>query len=251
MPLPIRMVAVAALLAGSCAGGSPAPLPPTEATPSAGPSLDPPSPTPTVSMTPTPSIDPFPPGVPTTYGPDVAAEEVPTEALIPRGAIPTGEWFAFTDAGVTILIAWAEPGEDLTRLRRGIAVWRPAATAPHWRLASVRTHRANEGLTEIQVTPADVTGDGSDDAVVFEGTSGSGACGAWLVLELLTLERIFDRQLCDARVEPAPEGTPGLEVTESVYHQGDAHCCPSAIRRTRLTWAGTRWRVTDRTETAA
>ena len=104
---------------------------------------------------------------------------------------------------------------------------------------------------EIQVTTADVTGDDSDDAIVLEGTSGSGACGTWFVLELRSLERIFDRALCDARVEPAPAGSSGLVLTESVYREGDSHCCPSALRQTTLGWTGSRWRVTDRTETSA
>jgi hypothetical protein len=36
-------------------------------------------------------------------------------------------------------------------------------------------------------------------------------------------------------------------LTGSVYRQGDAHCCPSAIRRTTLIWTATMWRVIDRT----
>jgi hypothetical protein len=251
MRLPTPLLVVVTLLVGSCAGDAPAPVPRTEPTRSVRPSVDPPDPTPGPSATPTPSAGPFPAGVPTTYRPDAAAEDVPPEALIPPGAVPTGEWFAFTDSGVTILIAWAELGKDPTRLSRGLGVWRPAASAPHWRLAAVRTHRANEGLMEIQVTAADVTGEGSDDAIVLEGTSGSGACGTWLVLELRSLERIFERDLCDARVEPAPEPHPGLVVTEAVFREGDAHCCPSAIRRTTLEWTGSRWRVSDRIETAA
>ena len=53
--------------------------------------------------------------------------------------------------------------------------------------------------------------------------------------------------LCDGRIEPGPPGAPGLVLTGAVYRQGDAHCCPSAIRQTTLTWTGTMWRVTDRT----
>jgi hypothetical protein len=239
-------LATLALLLASCAS-EPAALPSRAPTPTpASPSLDP-SPSPE----PSPDPDPAPGGTPTAYRPDVAAQDVPPEALIPAGAIPTGEWFAFTDAGVMIVIAWAEEGADITRLPRGVALWRPAPSSPHWRLASVRTHRASEGLTEIQVTAGDVTGDGSDDAILFEGTGGTGGCGSWIVLELLSVERIFRRDLCDARVEPGPPDAPGLVMTESVYHQGDAHCCPSAIRRTILAWTGSGWRVTDRTETPA
>lgn len=250
MPFRVSSLAVVVLLVGACAREAPTPPPVTDPTPSTRPEPDPIDPTPTPIPTPSPPTDPFPPGIPTTYGPNVAAEDVPPEALIPAEAIPTGQWFAFTDNGVTILIAWAEAGADVTRLPRGIAVWRRAGSAPHWRLASVRTHRARAGVTEIQVTTADVTGDGSDEAIVFEGTSGSGTCGTWLVLDLRSLDPVFDRDLCDARVEPAP-AEPGLVLTESVYLEGDSHCCPSALRRTTLGWTGSRWRVTDRTETSA
>jgi hypothetical protein len=250
MRSPVSSFVLVVLLAGSCSSETAVAPPLTGPTPSTRPSPDPIDPTPTPVGTPAPSIGAFPPEIPTTYGPNAAAEDVPPEALIPAEAIPTGEWFAFTDTGVTILIAWAETGEDITRLPRGIGVWRRAASAPHWRLVSARTHRANDGVTEIQVTAADVTGDASDDAIVFEGTGGSGACGTWLVLELRSLEPIFDRDLCDARVEPSA-GAPGLALTESVYREGDAHCCPSAIRVTTLDWVGSRWLVTERIETPA
>jgi hypothetical protein len=186
--------------------------------------------------------------MPTGYDPDVAPEEVPPDSLIPVGATATGEWFAFTDRGVMIVVSWAEPGDAITELPRGVAVWRRADSSPHWRLASVRRHGPDAGLTEIQATTADVTGDGSDDVLLFEGTSGSGGCGSWLVLELLADARIFRRDLCDARVEPAA-ADPGLVLTESVYRPGDAHCCPSAIRRTTLVWTGSGWKVAERTET--
>lgn len=252
MPSPVTSLAVVLLLVGACASEASPPLV-TEPTPSTRPSPDAidATPTPTPSPSPSPSTDPFPPGVPTTYAPDVPAEDVPPEALIPPDAIRTGQWFAFTDTGVTILIAWAEAGADVTRLPRGFGVWRRAGSAPHWRLVSVRMHPARAGVTEIQVTTADVSGDGSDEAIVFEGTSGSGACGTWLVLDLRSLDRTFDRDLCDARVEPGPAESPGLVLTESVYREGDSHCCPSALRRTTLGWTGSRWQVTDRTETSA
>jgi hypothetical protein len=247
MRFPHALLATVVLVLGSCT--SEPPTPPSRSSPSPTGSASPAQPSPSAE----PSVDPgpVPEGIPTDYGPAVDAQDVPPEALIPSGAIPTGEWFAFTDAGVMILIAWAEGGDDFTALPRGVALWRPAPSAPHWRLASVRTHRANEGLTEIQVTAADVTGDGSDDAIVFEGTGGTGGCGSWFVLELLSVERIFRKELCDGRLEPGPPDAPGLVLTESVYHQGDAHCCPSALRRTTLAWSGSTWRVTDRTETAA
>jgi hypothetical protein len=246
MRLPTALLGAVALVLASCASEPPAPPSRPATPPPETPSLDP-----STSVQPSADPDPVSEGMPTAYGPGVDAQDVPPAALIPSGAVPTGEWFAFTDAGVMILIAWAEPGEDITRLPRGVALWHPAPSAPHWRLASVRTHRANEGVTEIQVTAADVTGDGSDDAILFEGNSGTGGCGSWLVLELLSVERIFRKDLCDGRIEPGPPDEPGLVLSESVYRQGDAHCCPSAFRRTTLAWTGSSWRVTDRAETPA
>lgn len=187
--------------------------------------------------------------MPTGYRPDVEPTDVPREAIVPVGATPTGQWFAFTDRGVMIVIAWEEPGTALDRLPRGVAVWRRAGAAPHWRAAFVRRHPARDAILELDVTVADVTGDRSDDVLVFEGIGGSGGCGSWLVIDLQPIERTFREDLCDGRIEAAPPGEPGLVITESVYRPGDAHCCPSAMRRTTLAWTGSAWRVLDRTET--
>jgi hypothetical protein len=237
------LVSAVAVMLASCVG-EPSVSPP------ASPSL---SPIPAPTARPSPSVDPGPaPGAtPTSYEPDVAAQDVPASALVPAGARPTGEWFAFTEDGVMIVVAWAERGEDVTAVPRGVSIWRRSATSPHWRRILARTVRATDRVIEIGATTADVTGDGSDDVLLFEGGSGTGGCGAWLVLEPVLVERIFRRDLCDGRVDPAPAQTPGLVVTEAVYGPGDAHCCPSAIRRTTLAWTGSDWRVTDRAEAAA
>jgi hypothetical protein len=187
--------------------------------------------------------------MPTTFAKDLEPAEVPPEALVPKGSDVTGQWFGFTDDGVVILVAWAEPGSDPFRLPRGVAVWRRSTAAPHWRAALIRRHRGREGITEIQVSTTDLTGDGSDDALVFEGVGGSGACGRWVVIDLVRTAATFQMELCDGRIEPAPPGSPGLLITESVFHQGDAHCCPSAIRETTLAWHGSAWRVTSRSVT--
>ena len=231
----------------SCVG-EPTEAPQPSVTPTAASS---PAPTSSPTLGPGPSPVTTPETRPHTFGPDVPEQEIPSAALIPVGATATGEWFAFTDHGVMIVVAWAEPGEEITHVPRGIAVWRHAAADPHWRVAWMQERRASAGVSEIVVTAADVTADGSDDVVIFEGTSGSGGCGWWIVLDLLDVERIFARHLCDARIEAGPAGAPGLIVTESVFEPGDSHCCPSAIRRTTLAWTGSRWRVTDRIETAA
>ena len=184
--------------------------------------------------------------MPTTFAADLSPSEIPPEELIPAGSEVTGEWFAFTDAGVMVVIAWLEPGSDYSRLPRGFAIWRHHGAAPHWRVGLVERHDPEDAIQEIQITTGDMTGDGSDDALVLAGLGGSGACGAWSVIDLVRLEATFRRDVCDGRIEPGPPGSPGLIVTESVYREGDAHCCPSAIRRTTLTWNGTAWRATDR-----
>ena len=113
----------------------------------------------------------------------------PPEDLVPEGADVTGEWFAFTDDGVMVVIAWVEPGSDFSRLPRGFAVWRRHGSAPYWRADLVRRHDAEDGIQELQITTADLTGDSSDDALVFEGAGGSGACG----------QLVRDRPRCGSR----------------------------------------------------
>jgi hypothetical protein len=195
---------------------------------------------------PTPSPEPDPSAMPTSVAADLSPSAIPPEDLVPAGADVTGEWFAITERGVMVLIAWVEPGADPFRLPRGFAVWRRYEATPHWRSDLVEWHGPEDEIQQIQVTTADVTGDGSDDALVFRGTGGSGACGHWSTIDLARLKETYRRDLCDGHLEPGPPGSPGLVLTESVYRQGDAHCCPSAIRTTTLTWAGGAWRVTDK-----
>jgi hypothetical protein len=238
-------ILVAALLA-AC-GSAPAPgTQPSTTTPTATPSASP-SPTTAESPEPSPSPSPEPGAMPTSYARDVEPNEIPAEALIPDGASLTGQWFGFTDDGVVVAVAWVEDGTDFSRLPGGYAVWDRHASSPHWRLALVDRHDEADGIQEIQMSTTDVTGDGSDDALVFEGLGGSGACARWVVLDLLRGRATYRRELCDGRIEPGPPGEPGLVVTRSVFREGDAHCCPSAMQRTTLVWTGTRWRVTDRT----
>lgn len=184
--------------------------------------------------------------MPTEVAADVAPPDLRPEDMVPEVADVTGRWFAFTDAGVVVLVAWVEPGPDPFGLPNGYAVWRRYASTPHWRADLVERHEGEEGVQEIQISAADVTGDRSDDALVFEGVGGSGACGDWSVIDLTRLEETYRRAVCDGRIEPGPSRSPGLILTESVYRRGDAHCCPSAVRRTTLTWNGTAWRVADR-----
>ena len=203
----------------------------------------------TSSRSPEPAASPEPAptsgGVPTSVEEDLPPPALPFEAMIPEGADLTGRWFADTDGDVTVLLSWVEPGSDFARLPRGYAVWRRFGSAPHWRAELVERHQAEDAVQEIQIATTDMSGDGSDDALVFEGVGGSGGCGRWSLIDLVRVRRIYGKRLCDARIDPGPFEAPGLVITRSVYREGDAHCCPSAMRETVLTWTGSGWRVTS------
>ena len=183
--------------------------------------------------------------MPTSVEEDLSPPALPFEAMIPEGADLTGRWFAETDRDVMVLLSWVESGSDFARLPRGYAVWRRFGSAPHWRAELVERRSEEDAVQEIQIATTDMSGDGSDDALVFEGVGGSGGCGRWSLIDLSRLRPIYRKRLCDARIDPAPFETPGLVITRSVYREGDAHCCPSAIRETVLTWADPGWRVTS------
>jgi hypothetical protein len=229
--------AAVALAMGACGAQSSAPPSLTAASSAQSPPLSP---------DPSPSFALRPGEMPTTFAEDADPPELPAEDLVPLGADVTGEWFGFTDDGVVVLVAWVEPGIDFSRLARGLAIWHRHASAPHWRVGLVERHDADEGIQEIQISTTDMSGDGSDDALVFEGIGGSGTCGRWFVIDLVHRRETYRREICDGRIDAGPMGSPGLIVTESVYRRGDAHCCPSAMRETTLAWTGDRWRVTDR-----
>jgi hypothetical protein len=247
-PVAVVLVLVAVVLVlAACEGAPPAPPSPTSI-PTATETVTPsPTPDPSPSTEPSPTSEPDPGEMPTSIAADLSPADLVPEDLVPAGADVTGEWFAFTDRGEMVVIAWVEPGSDYSRLPRGFAVWRRFSSPPHWRTDLVERHDPGDEIQEIQITTADLTGDSSDDALVVRGIGGSGACGRWSVIDLARGEEIYRRELCDARIEPGPPGAPGLILTESVFRPGDAHCCPSAIRTTTLAWTGARWRVSDRT----
>ena len=233
----MRVLAVV-LAVGACGTQPTTTSTPTSFSPTASPST---SPEPSISPEPSPSTG----EMPTTFADDLEPSELPLDALVPVGADTTGQWFGFTTNGVVVLVAWAEPGSDPFLMPRGFALWRRHASSPHWRVALVERHEADEGIQEIQMSTTDLTGDDSDDALIFEGIGGSGACGSWLVLDLARVKETYRRELCDGRIDPGSAGSPGLVMTRSVFREGDAHCCPSAMRETTLAWTGEAWRVTE------
>ncbi|MEX0984151.1 MAG: hypothetical protein WD096_03795 [Actinomycetota bacterium] len=176
-----------------------------------------------------------PAGVPPSFEGDVPAADVPAAALVPLRAQVTGTWFAATSGGEAMIVAWQVPGEDPFRVARGVAAWRRFADggAP-WRPVWGTSYRVNDRVLGLEASTGDVTGDGSDEIVLFAATGGTGTCGSYAVVDLGTGSQIYERpEVCDARLEPAP-GIPGLLLSEAVFGPGDPHCCPSGMKVTTL-----------------
>jgi hypothetical protein len=127
-------------------------------------------------------------------------------------------------------------------------VWRRFDDTPPWRPIYGLSDPASDGVLEIHALIGDATGDGSPDALTFEDTGGSGACGTWRVLDLAANAGIFKRTTCDTTVEPSADPA-GLVIRRSIFDEDDAHCCPSATSITVLTFGGSSgWTVLSSTE---
>jgi hypothetical protein len=143
-----------------------------------------------------------------------------------------------------IQLTWTR-GSDPFGAEHGFEIWQRFADEPAWRVVYAFTDASDSGVLGVRFDNGDLTGDGIDDTLTFEGTSGSGACGVWRVIETGAgfAAEIYDRQTCDTQIET---GAGTLEVTEAVYMPSDAHCCPSKTRRTSLKWDGEGWEVIAR-----
>ena len=255
MSSPAPIVAVSLLmsaLAWSCGGSTPT----TTFTSSDGPTSEAPSVPVGTSDAPTPTATSgspagLPAGIPPSYDDDVSAADVPPDALVPPGTEVTGAWYGRAHGGEAIVVSWLVPGRDPLRLAHGLAVWRRfAGEGAPWRPVAGETWPRRSGVLGIDVLLGDLTDDGSDDALVLAQTGGSGACGTYTVVDIVAAASIFERDVCDTTIQPA--SPPGLLVREAVFGPDDAHCCPSAFRETRLTYAGGGgWTVASRTETPA
>lgn len=230
------------VLATAC-GGESVPMPSSAASgtsPLKTPSSSPESPSPS------PSVEPVdvPQGTPPSYGKDVDAADLPAEALVPAGTAPTDMWPALAPDGTQFaLIAFAAPGNDPLRQARGLVVWRRFDVRPPWRAVYGLTDTADDGVLEIHALIGDATGDGSPDALTFEDTGGSGACGTWRVLDLAANDGVFQRTTCDTTIELSPDPV-GLVIRRAIFDEGDAHCCPSRTRISVLTFGeATGWTV--------
>ena len=195
------------------------------------------SPTPAASTVPS-----LPPGLPPSFESDVPPADVPAAALIPIGAEVTGHWATSTAAGDAIVVAWSVPGQDPFRQDRGIAAWRRFEDGgPPWRpVGGMAFPARRDPLLGLSAQVADVTGDGSADAIAFAERGGSGGCGTTLVIDLASGTEVFREEGCDRRVDPSVDPV-GLTVTEAVFAPGDPHCCPSSVRTTTLVYADGAW----------
>jgi hypothetical protein len=238
-----RASAITLLVFGltACVGSAPAPGRASSAT-IASP-LGTPSGEPSATAAPTPQL---PPGLPTSFDQDVPAAEVPLRKLIPQGADVDGSWFADTDQGEAIVVAYATPTGDPFRQIHGTAVWRRFNEAPAWRATYGVSFARGDGVLGIQAMTGDVTGDGSDDLLLAAATGGTGTCSLWSVIDIAAASRVFERDLCDGQLAASSDPI-GLTMTEAVFKPGDSHCCPSAIRTTVLTYDGAgSWTVVSR-----
>jgi hypothetical protein len=184
----------------------------------------------------------LPPGLPPSFDDAVGQGDVPAAALVPLRADVTGRWDATTSAGDAIVVAWTMPGPDQFRLDRGIAEWRrfDDGGAP-WRPVWGATYPAGrDALQNLTADVADVTGDGSADAIVTAETGGTGGCAAVSVADLAAAERIYRSSGCD-RIVSASTDPVGLSIRAAVYRPGDAHCCPSAVKTTILVYSNGTW----------
>ncbi|MGZ5212146.1 MAG: hypothetical protein ACXWEG_00455 [Actinomycetota bacterium] len=236
------------VLATACSGESVAPrsVSPSGTSPFKTPLVSPPP-----STSPSPSIEPVgvPVGTPPSFAQDVDAADLPADELVPDGTAPTDIWAATSPDGTQFaLIAFAAPSDDPFRQARGLVVWRRFDDAPPWRAVFGLSDPADAGVLAVHALIGDATGDGSPDAITFEDTGGSGACGTWRVLDLAANTGVFTRKTCDTTIDLSPDPV-GLVVREAVFEQGDAHCCPSFTKISILTFdEASGWTVYSSTE---
>jgi hypothetical protein len=185
----------------------------------------------------------IPDGVPATFDEDVPARDLPVDDLVPPGDEVTSVDRARTADGEAVVIAFATPGPDPFAQARGFVVWRrDQGGDPPWRAVYGLAHGTRDGVLAISADATDLTGDGSDDALIREETGGSGACATYRVIDLAAGSPIWKRAVCDAEIQPNPDPI-GLYEVARIYEPEDPHCCPSAIRERVLAWNGDRFLV--------
>jgi hypothetical protein len=237
-------------LAACDGGGGTSPITPSPTAPGSTESSAPGTPSPTASVsslspTASPTPRPIPPAWAAPVEADVAPEDlldaqlVPPEAtLTARVALPAGEAVA-DEVAVAYVI-----GSDPFAAEHGFAVWQRFPEPPAWSVVFAFVDAPEEGVLGIDVQGSDLTGDGHADAMTFEQTGGSGACGRWRVVATIAGDtaQVFSRRTCDTEIAIV-DGA--LEMREAVFGPDDPHCCPRAFRYTTLEWDGSRFVETD------
>ena len=248
----LRIPALVLLVAAAACGGSASPVLPSP-TPQATRTT---TPTPTSTPAPTASApasvvpSDVPSGTPAGYAKDVGASNLPPSALVPAGVGVTDAWSTTTSAGETAGVAYVAAGDPL-QVPHGLVIWRRSpGVVPPWKPVFGLTTDTGSGVFQIETLLGEATGDGSDDALVFEATGGSGACGITLLLDLAANAQVFRKTACDTVVSFSPSPV-GLSIRQAVFGPSDSHCCPSAFRTTVLTYTGTTWVVASRTSSPA
>lgn len=199
--------------------------------------------TPSTTVSPTPR--PIPPAWASPIAEDVGPAELLDEQLVPpdatltsRVTLPAGE--AVPDE---VAVAYVI-GSDPFAAEHGFAVWQRFPEPPAWSVVFAFVDAPEEGVLGIDVQSGDLTGDGHPDAVTFEQTGGSGACGRWRVVATIAgdTSHVFSRRTCDTEIAIVGDA---LEMREAVYGPDDPHCCPRAFRYTTLEWDGSSFVETD------
>ena len=138
------------------------------------------------SATSSPAPD-LPAGIPNSFDRDLPSGDVPADELVPPSTDVTGTWYATTSAGDAIVVSWACPAQTprTPSSHAGVAVWRrfDDGGAP-WRPGYGVAYSKGAGVYGIGAVTGDMTGDGSDDALVFAETGGTGGCGTCDVVDL-------------------------------------------------------------------
>lgn len=230
------MLAALALAVGACgAGGTSADRSPSPTATTTSLAPDGPSPTSRSAVPSSPAVTPIelPPHTASTVATDVAAADLVTAALIPRGADVEQTWI--THDPEALVIAYVVPGSDPFRQDRGTIVWRRFDTEPAWRAVAWFPTSAGSGVLGVDGVVADVTGDGLQDVLMAAYTGGSGACARWSVVDVAAAAQVFARDLCDGRIDPSVDPV-GLSIDQAVYRPGDPHCCPSAFKTSVLVY---------------
>jgi hypothetical protein len=168
---------------------------------------------------------------------DVGATDLPFEELVPDGAELAGSWVAGGGPREAVLVAWFRPSPDPLAVARGYAAFRREAEGGQWWGVYRREIGRRAGVLGLSVVTADVTGDGAEDALVLEETGGTGGCGTYRVIDLQAGISVFQRAICDTRIDASARPI-GLAIRTAIYGPDDPHCCPSAFRTTILVYEG-------------